>query len=162
MQQIIGSLVFLCIKAWLNTGLFEPFFDVMDKHSCVLLSKIIFFVWVLFNLCMYVLFKMILRLLVDYFKVSPFFKILFLPLRDSEGRKLCKKVKVDPSSKRGGAELLHYKWVTRNFLECNVVLHVVHRLLLAFWPLFLMCLAEMGHFTQSTTGRLPLRWVSPI
>uniref|UniRef100_A0A7N5ZZH9 Thioredoxin domain-containing protein n=1 Tax=Anabas testudineus TaxID=64144 RepID=A0A7N5ZZH9_ANATE len=28
---------------------------------------------------------------------------------DSEGRKLCKKVKVDPSSKRGGAELLHYK-----------------------------------------------------
>lgn len=31
------------------------------------------------------------------------------PLRDSEGRKLCKKVKVDPSSKRGGAELLHYK-----------------------------------------------------
>uniref|UniRef100_A0A3Q4FZL9 Protein disulfide isomerase family A, member 5 n=1 Tax=Neolamprologus brichardi TaxID=32507 RepID=A0A3Q4FZL9_NEOBR len=30
-------------------------------------------------------------------------------LRDSEGRKLCKKVKVDPSSKRGRAELLHYK-----------------------------------------------------
>uniref|UniRef100_A0A1A8FWA8 Protein disulfide-isomerase A5 n=2 Tax=Nothobranchius korthausae TaxID=1143690 RepID=A0A1A8FWA8_9TELE len=28
---------------------------------------------------------------------------------DSEGRKLCKKVKVDPSSKHGGAELLHYK-----------------------------------------------------
>ncbi|TMS06451.1 Protein disulfide-isomerase A5, partial [Larimichthys crocea] len=28
---------------------------------------------------------------------------------DSEGRKLCKKVKVDLSSKRGGAELLHYK-----------------------------------------------------
>nr|XP_046219183.1 protein disulfide-isomerase A5-like [Oncorhynchus gorbuscha] len=28
---------------------------------------------------------------------------------DSEGRKLCKKVKVDPSSKSGGAELLHYK-----------------------------------------------------
>uniref|UniRef100_A0A674NPT6 Protein disulfide-isomerase A5 n=1 Tax=Takifugu rubripes TaxID=31033 RepID=A0A674NPT6_TAKRU len=28
---------------------------------------------------------------------------------DSEGRKLCKKVKVDPNSKRGGAELLHYK-----------------------------------------------------
>uniref|UniRef100_A0A7N8YG50 Protein disulfide-isomerase A5 n=1 Tax=Mastacembelus armatus TaxID=205130 RepID=A0A7N8YG50_9TELE len=28
---------------------------------------------------------------------------------DTEGRKLCKKVKVDPSSKRGGAELLHYK-----------------------------------------------------
>uniref|UniRef100_A0A674DZ58 Protein disulfide-isomerase A5 n=1 Tax=Salmo trutta TaxID=8032 RepID=A0A674DZ58_SALTR len=28
---------------------------------------------------------------------------------DSEGRKLCKKVKVDPSSKSGGADLLHYK-----------------------------------------------------
>uniref|UniRef100_A0A8C7YQN1 Protein disulfide isomerase family A, member 5 n=1 Tax=Oryzias sinensis TaxID=183150 RepID=A0A8C7YQN1_9TELE len=28
---------------------------------------------------------------------------------DSEGRKLCKKVKVDPSSKQGGIELLHYK-----------------------------------------------------
>uniref|UniRef100_A0A8C6LES3 Protein disulfide isomerase family A member 5 n=1 Tax=Nothobranchius furzeri TaxID=105023 RepID=A0A8C6LES3_NOTFU len=28
---------------------------------------------------------------------------------DSEGRKLCKKVKVDPSSKHGGAELMHYK-----------------------------------------------------
>ncbi|KAI3356075.1 hypothetical protein L3Q82_017338 [Scortum barcoo] len=28
---------------------------------------------------------------------------------DSEGRKLCKKVKVDPSSKHGGTELLHYK-----------------------------------------------------
>nr|XP_019956165.1 PREDICTED: protein disulfide-isomerase A5 [Paralichthys olivaceus] len=28
---------------------------------------------------------------------------------DSEGRKLCKKVKVDPSSKHAGAELLHYK-----------------------------------------------------
>ncbi|KAL3055903.1 hypothetical protein OYC64_018579 [Pagothenia borchgrevinki] len=28
---------------------------------------------------------------------------------ESEGRKLCKKVKVDPSSKHGGAELLHYK-----------------------------------------------------
>ncbi|XP_013881156.1 protein disulfide-isomerase A5 [Austrofundulus limnaeus] len=28
---------------------------------------------------------------------------------DSEGRKVCKKVKVDPSSKHGGAELLHYK-----------------------------------------------------
>uniref|UniRef100_A0A8C2XPN2 Protein disulfide isomerase family A, member 5 n=1 Tax=Cyclopterus lumpus TaxID=8103 RepID=A0A8C2XPN2_CYCLU len=28
---------------------------------------------------------------------------------DSEGRKLCKKVKVNPSSKHGGAELLHYK-----------------------------------------------------
>uniref|UniRef100_A0A3Q2QRV3 Protein disulfide isomerase family A, member 5 n=1 Tax=Fundulus heteroclitus TaxID=8078 RepID=A0A3Q2QRV3_FUNHE len=28
---------------------------------------------------------------------------------DSEGRKLCKKVKVDPSSKHEGAELLHYK-----------------------------------------------------
>lgn len=33
----------------------------------------------------------------------------FSPFRDSEGRKLCKKVKVDPNSKRGGAELLHYK-----------------------------------------------------
>ncbi|XP_035767160.1 protein disulfide-isomerase A5 [Neolamprologus brichardi] len=30
-------------------------------------------------------------------------------MKDSEGRKLCKKVKVDPSSKRGRAELLHYK-----------------------------------------------------
>ncbi|KAG9470668.1 hypothetical protein GDO78_017038, partial [Eleutherodactylus coqui] len=28
---------------------------------------------------------------------------------DSESRKLCKKMKVDPSSKTGGAELLHYK-----------------------------------------------------
>ncbi|MEQ2239150.1 Protein disulfide-isomerase A5, partial [Ilyodon furcidens] len=28
---------------------------------------------------------------------------------DSEGRKLCKKVKVDPSAKHEGAELLHYK-----------------------------------------------------
>uniref|UniRef100_G3N8J0 Protein disulfide-isomerase A5 n=1 Tax=Gasterosteus aculeatus aculeatus TaxID=481459 RepID=G3N8J0_GASAC len=28
---------------------------------------------------------------------------------DPEGRKLCKKVKVDPGSRRGGAELLHYK-----------------------------------------------------
>ncbi|XP_066543542.1 protein disulfide-isomerase A5 [Amia ocellicauda] len=28
---------------------------------------------------------------------------------DSEGRKLCKKMKVDPSSKKGGAEMLHYK-----------------------------------------------------
>ncbi|XP_056292474.1 protein disulfide-isomerase A5 [Pseudoliparis swirei] len=28
---------------------------------------------------------------------------------DSEGRKLCKKLKVNPSSKPGGAELLHYK-----------------------------------------------------
>ncbi|KAJ8352826.1 hypothetical protein SKAU_G00243020, partial [Synaphobranchus kaupii] len=28
---------------------------------------------------------------------------------DSEGRKLCKKMKVDPSSKKGGWELLHYK-----------------------------------------------------
>uniref|UniRef100_A0A3Q3XBY1 Protein disulfide-isomerase A5 n=1 Tax=Mola mola TaxID=94237 RepID=A0A3Q3XBY1_MOLML len=28
---------------------------------------------------------------------------------DTEGRKLCKKVKVDPSSKHVGAELLHYK-----------------------------------------------------
>ncbi|MFT7807871.1 protein disulfide-isomerase A5-like isoform X1 [Arapaima gigas] len=30
-------------------------------------------------------------------------------LRDSEGRKLCKKMKVDPSSKKGGFEMLHYK-----------------------------------------------------
>ncbi|CAN9498488.1 unnamed protein product [Ophioblennius macclurei] len=28
---------------------------------------------------------------------------------DSEGRKLCKKVKVDPGSKQGGTELLHFK-----------------------------------------------------
>lgn len=34
--------------------------------------------------------------------------------RDSEGRKLCKKVKVDPSSRPGGAELLHYKSVAAN------------------------------------------------
>lgn len=36
-----------------------------------------------------------------------------LLLSESEGRKLCKKVKVDPSSKSRGTELLHYKWVTR-------------------------------------------------
>lgn len=29
--------------------------------------------------------------------------------RDTEGRKLCKKVKVDPSSKTKGVEVLHYK-----------------------------------------------------
>ncbi|XP_061090139.1 protein disulfide-isomerase A5 [Conger conger] len=28
---------------------------------------------------------------------------------DSEGRKLCKKMKVDPGSKKGGLEILHYK-----------------------------------------------------
>ncbi|KAJ8407136.1 hypothetical protein AAFF_G00288120, partial [Aldrovandia affinis] len=28
---------------------------------------------------------------------------------DSEGRKLCKKMKVDPGSKKGGVEVLHYK-----------------------------------------------------
>ncbi|KTG33949.1 hypothetical protein cypCar_00009276 [Cyprinus carpio] len=28
---------------------------------------------------------------------------------DSEGRKLCKKVKVDPSSKTNGVDVLHYK-----------------------------------------------------
>lgn len=39
---------------------------------------------------------------------------LCLLFRDSEGRKLCKKVKVDPSSKPGGAELLHYKLVLKN------------------------------------------------
>lgn len=33
----------------------------------------------------------------------------FFPCRDSEGRKLCKKVKVDPSSKTAGFEILHYK-----------------------------------------------------
>lgn len=46
-----------------------------------------------------------------------------IPHRDSEGRKLCKKVKVDPSSKRGRAELLHYKWVTSNSAGCQTLLH---------------------------------------
>ncbi|XP_028663912.1 protein disulfide-isomerase A5 isoform X2 [Erpetoichthys calabaricus] len=35
--------------------------------------------------------------------------IAWVDCGDSEGRKLCKKVKVDPSSKKGGAEMLHYK-----------------------------------------------------
>lgn len=43
----------------------------------------------------------------------PSFLCVFLS-RDSEGRKLCKKVKVDPSSRPGGAELLHYKSVATN------------------------------------------------
>ncbi|KAK6485292.1 protein disulfide-isomerase A5-like [Huso huso] len=35
--------------------------------------------------------------------------IAWVDCGDSEGRKLCKKSKVDPSSKRSGVELLHYK-----------------------------------------------------
>ncbi|MGH0156236.1 UNVERIFIED_CONTAM: hypothetical protein FKN15_065286 [Acipenser sinensis] len=35
--------------------------------------------------------------------------IAWVDCGDSEGRKLCKKTKVDPSSKRSGVELLHYK-----------------------------------------------------
>lgn len=99
----------------------------------------------------------------------PVFISISLLLRDSEGRKLCKKVKVDPSSKRGGAELLHYKWVTRNCSHlrasweaspCSQLRkHVIHRLLVVLWALCLLCLAEMGRSTPSTTGPLPSRWV---
>ncbi|KAG2459695.1 PDIA5 isomerase, partial [Polypterus senegalus] len=35
--------------------------------------------------------------------------IAWVDCGDSEGRKLCKKVKVDPSSKKGSVEMLHYK-----------------------------------------------------
>lgn len=67
----------------------------------------------------------------DLFQIIPKFDCSFFFLcfnlslshRDSEGRKLCKKVKVDPSSKRGGAELLHYKWVTRNSAGCQTLFH---------------------------------------
>lgn len=53
--------------------------------------------------------------------------------RDSEGRKLCKKVKVDPSSRAGGAELLHYKSVAANpfpfdlsfLLSCLTLAHLL-------------------------------------
>jgi len=97
-------------------------------------------------------------------------------LRDSEGRKLCKKVKVDPSSKHGAAELLHYKWVSRHWAGCQAFFtpgcffwrviafkqleeDIIQHLLLGLCALCLVCLAEMGPSTQSTTGLLLLRWV---
>lgn len=77
----------------------------------------------------------------------------FFPSRDSEGRKLCKKVKVDPNSKRGGAELLHYKYVVAPGLS-HFICFMSHG------RLSVMCLfAEMEHSTQSTTGLQPLEWV---
>lgn len=42
-----------------------------------------------------------------------FLVTIFLPIcvfySDTESRKLCKKMKVDPNSKEKGVELLHYK-----------------------------------------------------
>lgn len=41
------------------------------------------------------------------------FLVTFLPMcvfcSDTESRKLCKKMKVDPNSKEKGVDLLHYK-----------------------------------------------------
>lgn len=100
--------------------------------------------------------------------------------RDSEGRKLCKKVKVDPSSRPRGAELLHYKLVAANLffpyysfilssssprltLAHLMPLHCQNPVLQCFWEsllsaVCLVCFSETGHFTQSTTGQQPLRY----
>lgn len=104
--------------------------------------------------------------------ITPFLKLFFLPVckvniskrlmlkhffihvcmsmssSDSEGRKLCKKVKVDPSSRREGAELLHYKWVTRR----SAGRHTLSSHLSAFWNVMSLLQLKKMHHSSLTSG----------